>query len=166
VAIPKRHAQIPGTYFVTSSTYGRRAVFQVIRHCEMFVEHLQRYRSEGIFLLHGFVLMRDHFHLVLTPSTETSLERAVQFIKGGTSHAIGVLASRNAPIWQRGFSDHRIRDLNDFGIHINYINMNPVRRGLVDSPERFRWCSASGLYKMDAVPQRLKPSVGDDLQHG
>lgn len=166
MAIPKRNARIPGTYFVTSSTYGHRATFQVIRHCEIFVEHLHRCRSQRIFLLHSFVLMPDHFHLILTPAPEITLERAVQFVKGGSSHAMGMLANRNAPIWQRGFSDHRIRELNDYGIHLNYINMNPVRRGLVESPERFRWCSASGLYKMDAVPQRLKPYVGDDVQHG
>jgi putative transposase len=48
----------------------------------LFVDTLYGYRREQKFLIHGFVLMRDHFHLLLSP-TETTLPRAMQFIKGG-----------------------------------------------------------------------------------
>jgi hypothetical protein len=61
------------------------------------------------------------------------------------------------PVWQRGFSDHRIRDAGDFQIHLEYIAQNPVKRRLVMTPREYAWCSASGSWAMDAPPERLKP---------
>jgi putative transposase len=43
---------------------------------------LLEYRDEGHYQLQAFVLMPDHFHMLLTPSDTTTLERAVQLIKG------------------------------------------------------------------------------------
>ena len=45
--------------------------------------HLKQYRNQGRFLLHEFVLMPDHLHLLLTPARDISLEKALQFVKGG-----------------------------------------------------------------------------------
>jgi putative transposase len=51
---------------------------------QLLVEILQQYRLQKEYLLHEFVVMPDHFHLLITP-TET-LERALQLIKGGFSY--------------------------------------------------------------------------------
>lgn len=100
--------------------------------------------------------MPNHFHSILTP-TDVTLERALQFIKGGFSHRFGKEVNAKAEIWQRGFTDHRIRDAEDYVQHRNYLIMNPVKAGLCSEPNQYRYSSASGLYKLDAVPQRLKP---------
>ena len=166
MAVPNRYAQIPGTYFVTSSTWQKRALFQETRYCEIFIQALFRYRQSGSYWLHSFVLMPNHFHLLLTPCAGVSLERAVQHVKGGSSRAVGIEARRSFPVWQRGFSDHRVRDLNDYRIHLAYVEMNPVRRGLAASPVEFCWGSACGQYELDAAPQRLKPRDAQMFRHG
>jgi putative transposase len=74
----------------------------------LFLETLQHYRNSGHYKLHGLVVMPDHVHLILTPQIVT-LERAVGFIKGGFSRRL----SLEFPVWQRGFTDHRIRDAAD-----------------------------------------------------
>ena len=61
------------------------------------------------------------------------------------------------PVWQRGFSDHRIRNAADFASHVEYIQKNPIKRKLVNLPSEFPWSSASGKYELDEVPQGLKP---------
>jgi putative transposase len=61
------------------------------------------------------------------------------------------------PVWQRGFSDHRIRDAADLETHIRYICENPVRKKLVIDPREFHWSSTSGNYELDEPPQGLKP---------
>jgi putative transposase len=76
--------------------------------------------------------MPDHFHVLLTPDSQTTLERAMQFIKGGSSKRIREELSFRFPVWQRGFSDHRIRDAGDYDSHQRYIAINPVKRRLVD----------------------------------
>ncbi len=121
------------------------------------MDTLFAYRDKGVYLLHAYVLMPEHFHVLLTPSPEKSLERAVQYIKGASSHAIGEALRFQFPVWQPGFSDHRIRDAQDYHTHFCYIEQNAVRRRLVTHPEDYRWSSACGEFQMDDPPQRLKP---------
>jgi putative transposase len=96
--------------------------------------------------------MPEHVHLLLTPSPDVTLERSIQFIKGGYSHALGVLLDRKGEVWQRGFTDHRIRDAGDFDNHRVYIHENPVRRGLVELAADYRYCSAFPGFKLDSWP--------------
>ncbi len=72
-----------GTYFVTAATFQKHSLFQSHRMAELFVQVLPSYRSQHKYLLHEFVLMPDHFHLLITPTL--TLERAMQLIKGGFS---------------------------------------------------------------------------------
>jgi putative transposase len=73
------------TYFVTATTADRRSLFQVTAKAELLQQTLLDYRSQGRFLLHAFVIMPEHFHALITPAADVSLEKAMQFIKGGFS---------------------------------------------------------------------------------
>ena len=136
MAIPSRTAR-PGTFFVTSRTYNSRRIFQVPANCELFLETLQHYRAQGNYLLHAFVVMPDHIHLLLTPQAIT-LERTMGLIKGGFSHRMG----SKSPVWQRGFTDHRVRDREDFEIRREYIHQNPVRANLAESVQAYPYSSS------------------------
>jgi putative transposase len=103
----------------------------------LFLETLQNYRREGKFKLHAFVVMRDHIHLLLTPSGIT-IERAIALIKGGYSHRVHAAT----PVWQRGFAARRMRDRDEFVARMHYIHDNPVRAHLVQRPEQYRYSSA------------------------
>jgi putative transposase len=142
MAIPAR-ASRPGTFFVTSGTHNRRRLFQAERPAELLIETLQHYRTEGHYKLHAFVVLPDHIHLLLTP--QATLERAIGVIKGGFSHR---LASK-LPIWQRSFTDHRIRDAADFNIRRNYIHQNPVSARLCESSEAYPYSSANTKLQLD-----------------
>ncbi|MFQ5723109.1 MAG: transposase [Terriglobia bacterium] len=157
MAVPKRHGRITGTYFITSRTWQSRALFKQEAACRIFVETLYRYRAEHAYKLHGFVPMPEHFHVLITPETGVTVERAVQYIKGGSARRIGKELNFRFPVWQRGFSDHRIRDAEDYERHLRYIEMNPVKRGLCSKPEEYPWSSASGQFGLDEPPQGLKP---------
>ena len=64
-------------------------------------------------------------------------------------------------IWIAGFSDHRIRDDEDFEVHRRYIAKNPVEAELTERGEEYAYCSANGRFELDAFPRGLKPgSVG------
>ena len=152
---PTRLISPPGTYFVTFSTFQRRRIFVVESYARLFLKTLYGYRRQGKFELHAFVLMPDHVHLLLTPAADVTLERAMQLIKGGYSHAVGQEISRRE-IWQKGFTDHRIRDAQDFFSHQNYIHRNPVERKLVLEPGEYRYCSAFPGFKLDPWPAAAK----------
>ncbi len=141
---------------VGSQTFGRRNLFHKLPWVELFMKVLYLYRGTE-YLLHCFVVMPEHFHLLITPMG--SLERAVQCIKGGFSFRAKKELGSNMEIWQKGFSDHRIRDAADLASHIEYIHMNPVRAGLCARPEDYPYSSATCRFELDEVPQRLKPVV-------
>ena len=150
-----RHRTAPGTsYFVTTRCWEGRNVFQVTENAEILTQTLFRYRDQGFYLLHEFVIMRNHLHLLLTPSINTSLEKAVQLIKGGSSHEIHKQRENAVKIWQEGFHDWTIRDAHDWQSKVEYIRLNPVRAQLADNPEDWPFSSASGRYRLDAVPSR------------
>ena len=90
--------------------------------------------------------------LLLTPAPGITLERAIQFIKGGYSHALGVELGRKSEVWQRGFADHRIRDAADLDIHRNCIHENPAKRGIVREASNYRYCSAFPGFKLNSWP--------------
>jgi putative transposase len=97
--------------------------------------------------------MPDHFHALITPSYEISLEKTVQFIKGGFSFRL----KSNIPVWQASFTNHRIHDEEDFERHREYIRMNPVRARLVGRAEEYAHSSANGKFVLDPMPPGLKP---------
>jgi REP-associated tyrosine transposase len=143
------------TFFITSVTAQRRTLFQRDAAADLLVDVLQHYRSEGKYHLHDFVIMPDHIHALITPAVEISLERAVQFIKGGFSFRL----KSKLPVWQPSFTNHRIRDSEEFERHREYIRMNPVRAGLVGKVEDYAYSSASRKLTLDPMPPGLKPSL-------
>ena len=141
-------------YFVTSNTAGRKPFFRHERWAKLFIDVLLGYRPER-FLLHEFVVMPDHFHVLITP--KGSLEKAVQFIKGGFSFRAKRELSWTGDIWIAGFSDRRIRNDEDFEVHRRYIAKNPVEAGLAEREGIYGYCSANGRFALDTFPRGLKP---------
>jgi putative transposase len=139
---------------VTSATWERRSLFQNERWARLLIDTL--YHSRGsAYLLHQFVIMPDHFHILLTP--KTSLEKAVQFVKGGFSYRAKKELGSNMEVWQKGFSDHRMRDAGDYLRHVDYIRQNPVRKHLSERAEEYPYSSAATSVDLDPIPQGLKP---------
>src|SRR5947209_7893616 len=127
-----KHRTAPGsTYFVTTKGAGNRAIFQVTDNATILIEVLLRHRNAGAYLLHEFVVMPDHLHLLLTPSHTTTLEKAMQLIKGGSSFEIHKRRGHHIEIWQPGFHEWTVRYAQDFAGKVQYIRMNPVEAKLV-----------------------------------
>ena len=140
---------------VTTATWERRDLLRDERWANLLIDALEHYRGQG-YLLHEFVVMPDHLHAILTPLT--SLEKAVQFIKGGFSYRVKKELESNLEVWQRGFQDHRIRDASDYRLHAIYVRQNPIRKHLCEHEEDYAFGSASARYELDPGPQWLKPA--------
>jgi putative transposase len=137
---------------VTTDTWQRRAVFSSASAAEIVCEKLFEYRERDYFWLHAFVVMPDHLHVLLTPGEETSLEKAVQMIKGGSSHALGRAMKLQFAVWHAGFTEHLVRDSADFEAHIRYIEQNPVKARLAETAEAYAYGSACRRERMDKWP--------------
>ena len=144
---------------ITSATWGRRSLFSREPWARLLIDTLYHYRGTA-YWLHEFVVMPDHIHILLTPMT--SLEKAVQFIKGGFSFRAKKELGSNMEVWQKGFSDHRIRDHADYLHHVSYVRENPVRGHLCEAEAEFLYSSAHSGFDLDPVPQGLKPTISGE----
>ncbi|HXZ39471.1 MAG TPA: transposase [Terriglobales bacterium] len=103
MAAPRRGNTGYSTYFITASTFQKMSLFQSERMAQLFVEVLLDYRAHKKYLLHEFVLMPNHFHLLITPTL--TLERALQLIKGGFSYRARKELGFGGEIWETSFYD-------------------------------------------------------------
>jgi putative transposase len=173
MAIPLRHAEPvrttagARTFFVTSSICDKRRLLQSDRSAGLFVRVLYDCRSQRKFRLHEFVVMPDHFHVLLTVECEMTIERAVQFIKGGFAFRAGRELGFVAPVWQKGFSEVRVLDADAFLRIGEYIRNNPVARNLATEASEYPYSSAYPGLELDSAPHGLKPiSKGGSERYG
>ena len=140
------------TYFVTAVTANRRRLFQVEANADLLLKTLADYRDQGRYQLHGFVIMPDHFHAILTPAPEASLEKAMQYIKGGFSFRL----KSKLDVWTKSFNETQILTGEKFEACKNYIEQNPIRAGRVISAPTYAFSSAHRVDLSDPPPFHLR----------
>jgi len=143
-------------YFVSTQTEGRKPFFRHERWARLMLSTLKHYDGTG-YKLHAFIVMPDHLHLLISPFE--SVEKSVQLIKGGFSFRAKRELEWKGEIWQPGFTDHRVRDEEDWQKHLAYIKNNPVDAHLVSNADHYEFM---GLPSIE-FPQGLKPAVSAGL---
>jgi len=139
-ADPDKVVSSARTFFATTKTIQGCPLLQSERNATLLIDVLRSYVAAGKFRLHDFVVMPDHVHLLITVGADTTIEKAMQFIKGGFSFRLKKETGYLGEVWQRGFSEVRIDNSQSFLQHRKYIEGNPVKAGLVDSSETFPYC--------------------------
>lgn len=111
------------------------------------VRTLQRGSAElRHYVLHAFVVMANHVHVLLTPRTE--LRRLMKSLKGVTARAANEILQRTGkPFWQDESFDHWVRNEAEFMEIRTYIEQNPATAGLVERREDWPWSSASQSFQ-------------------
>jgi REP element-mobilizing transposase RayT len=106
-----------------------------------------RLGADTDYILHAWVVMPNHVHLLITPQSE--VPKLMQNLKGSTArYANRLLGRTGMPFWQSESYDRLVRDSEEFRKIENYILQNPVRAGLAVTAEEYAWSSAyrkSGL---------------------
>jgi REP element-mobilizing transposase RayT len=109
---------------------------------KIVADSLHRGVQLGHYDLLAWVLMANHVHVLLFPLVEPS--RLLKSLKGSTAReANRILGRTGFPFWQSESYDHWVRDSRELGRIVAYNENNPVKAGIVDSPEGYRWSSAS-----------------------
>jgi putative transposase len=122
----------------------------------LFLKVLYEYRAQRKFRLHEFVVMPDHFHVIVTVECGITIERAVQFIKSGFAFRAGKELGASAPFCQKGFSEIRIHDASVFQRAVRYIHNNPVEAHLVEDATAYPHSSAHFGFELDLTPMWLR----------
>ena len=144
--------QNPGAvYFVSTQTAGRNPFFRHERWAQLMIATIEHYAPKN-YGLHAYVVMPDHLHLLICPSE--TLEKSVQLIKGGFSFRAKRELNWKGEIWQAGFTDHRIRNEEDWNRHLEYIRGNPIEAQLTEDSVLYEYLG----FPNSAFPQGLKPA--------
>lgn len=157
MAIPFRGVtQFGQTYFITANSLDKKHILQSERMAKLLTEVLFHYRAQQNYLLHEFVIMPNHLHLLVTPSG-AKLERCLQLIKGNFSYRAKKELCFTSEIWQGSYFDRRVRDAREYLADCHYIRQNPVVAGLCVRAQDWPHSSAAVAAPLDDPPRGLKP---------
>jgi putative DNA methylase len=94
--------------------------------------------------LHSYSVMPNHVHLLVTPKLQ--VRKITRALKGVTARkANHILQRTGLPFWQDESFDHWVRNDGEFKRLKRYIERNPVKAGLVRTPEEWPWSSATRM---------------------
>jgi putative transposase len=135
----KRYQQARCLHFVTFSCYQRAPRLGTPYARATFEKTLEDVRKWYGFYIAGYVVMLEHVHLLLTEPERTELSVAIQMLKQNVAQRLR--GPEGGPFWQPRYCDFNVWSYAKQTEKLRYIHLNPVRRGLVQSPEEWAWSS-------------------------
>lgn len=115
-------------------------------------------------LVHAYVLMTNHVHLLLTPATAQSISRTIQYVGRHYVTHVNAVYGRSGTLWEGRHKGCVIGGEDYLLACMCYIELNPVRAGMVKKPIDYRWSSyranAAGWKDRVVVTHALYESLG------
>jgi len=122
-------------HFITCSCYRRKPVLGSASRRDLFLKILENARRNYRFVVHGYVVMPEHFHMLITEPEVGDPSVVMKVIKERFSRALHKAEDRDFQVWQKRFYDFNVWSDGKRIEKLRYMHRNPVKRGLVDSPE-------------------------------
>ncbi|MBN0989878.1 transposase [Amphritea pacifica] len=135
-------AALPGIpQHVTQRGNNRQACFFAEEDYAVYLDRLKHYAEQYQVLVDAYVLMTNHVHLLLTPKTKEGVSCLMQALGRYYVRYINQSYRRSGTLWEGRFKSSLVDSENYFLIVSRYIELNPVRAGMVDFPADYRWSS-------------------------
>jgi putative transposase len=156
-------------HFITCSCYRRLPFLGSARARDRFLGILDETRQRFRFVIVGYVVMPEHIHLLVTEPEAGTPSMVMQVLKQRTARAllpkkkrkdprqhglVGDATSRRA-FWQARFYDFNVWTTKKRVEKLRYMHRNPVKRGLVEAPEQWRWSSYRSYLLGEIGPVRV-----------
>jgi putative transposase len=147
----QRHA-----HFITCSCWRRLPLMGPTRRKDLFLTIFEQTRQSYRFVVLGYVVMPEHFHIMIGEPGRGTISTVMQVLKQRISrlarqrvrkHRAGQLELWKTPppaeshFWQPRFYDFNVWSRKKYLEKLRYMHRNPVTRGLVERPEQWRWSS-------------------------
>ena len=145
-------AYVPGhALHVIQRGFARRDCFRGERDRLAYLHWLARFASASGCAVHAYVLMKNHVHVLLTPSRSNGVSRLMHSI--GERHTKLVAAEPSDPVWEPRFEVWPVHPRRYLLSCMRYIELNPVRAELVAHPSEYPWSSyrANALGREDGL---------------
>jgi len=119
----------------------RQAIFADKADYEAMLEMLERYAREAGVAVHAYVLMTNHFHLLATPATAEGIPEMMQAVGRRYVRHFNQRHGRSGTLWEGRYRSTLIQAERHLLACMVYIDLNPVRAGLVSDPADYPWSS-------------------------
>ena len=140
-------------HFITCSCYRRQAFLNTAQRRDLFLKILEEARRKYRFVVHGYVLMPEHFHWLITEPELGDPSVVMKVVKQRFARRFN--RTRRRPlaaqmelwdsvldrVWQKRFYDFNVWSERKHTEKLRYMHRNPVKRGLVERPEQWKWSS-------------------------
>lgn len=149
---------MPGVlHYVTGNVDKRRRIFRHESNCIAFLNQLQTVKKEHKAKLICFVVMLDHFHLIVNPQ-DGDIQSWIGMLKSLSAKELaginqpGLFTKANGEnqVWQESFKALPLWSGWMIWQKINYIHSNPLKAGLVKSTADYRWSSFRSFYRLES----------------
>jgi putative transposase len=140
----KRFHESKQTHFINFTCYRRLRHLNSREARDVVVAMLEQTRQRYGFRVYGFVVMPEHVHLLISEPDRGTIANAIQALKIASSKRTAAFREMDeirSPLWQKRYFDLNIKDREQFVEKLRYIHRNPVKRGLCEKPEDWRWSS-------------------------
>jgi putative transposase len=165
---PLRWFEPGASFHVIQRGHNRCEVFRDDADCDRFLAEVRRAAVRWRTSVHGFALMKTHYHLVVTPSTHDSLPYTVKQFGGEYVRYFNRKYECIGTLWSDRYRSIWIKDDRQVLTCLRYVDRNPVAAHLVDSPEKYRWSSyrahAFGASEMWLVEHPTYTGLGQTAQ--
>jgi len=142
----KRYYGAGDLHFITCSCYQCRPYLEIPEARDLFLSELERMRKKYRLIVVGYVVMPEHFHLLVSEPQKATLSTVMQAVKlGFTRRVVGncpmLIDPHSHHFWQARFYDFNVWTDHKRVQKLRYMHRNPVTRGLVTTPDEWRWSS-------------------------
>jgi len=163
----RKRIQIPGyPMHVVQRGHNRNPSFLQDRDRELYLGLLDEFRGTFSCSIHAYVLMTNHVHLLLTSREEGGVSGLMRRVGMSFVSAMNRRYGRTGSGWEGRFWSSVVDSRSYLLTCHRYIELNPVRAGLVKRPERYRWsshlCNAYGAPLPMIEPHAEFLALGSD----
>ena len=129
--------------FITQIVKDRRLLFNDTSMVVLLRKIIFAVKEHHRFMMHAYVFLPDHFHLLIRPEGESNFSQIMHSIKRNFTNAYKrkMKIEDAFSVWQHRFWDHVIRSEADFEAHFHYIHYNPVKHGYVNELSAWEFSS-------------------------
>jgi len=153
---PPRFSYVGALHHVTLRCNNREFLFTE-PSLRLFRDILRNARAKFSLSLYNYCLMTNHVHLLFAVPQEDTLSKAMHWIGYTFSRKFNKLSGRHGHLWENRFRSAIVEDECYFLRCMTYLDLNPVRAGIVTSPLDYEWCGHRALRVEDPAELDLHP---------
>ena len=135
----KRFQEARCLHFITFSCHHRDPLLGTPHARDVFENTFEQVRGWYGLYVRGYVVMPEHVHLLISEPERSKLSTVLQMLKQNVSRQLRL--PEGSPFWEPRYYDFNVWSEAKRVEKLRYIHRNPVRRGLVKSPEDWKWSS-------------------------